>query len=71
MTLRKSPGTEASEDRAPLPEPRYATLVTVHDKPAAVTLGETPPGLVHTGVCGCEACAATRLAELNVRFSSG
>lgn len=71
MAMRKSPGTDAGEDRAPLPEARYATVVTVHDKPTAVMLGETPEGVARTGICDCEACAATRLAELNLKFAPG
>ena len=70
MALRKSPGTEASEDAEPLSEPRYASIVTVYDPITTVTIDPTPCDS-RSGACECQACAAARLAELNIRFQPG
>lgn len=70
---RKSPDTatvedNVAEDSVPLPEARFAAVLSVNGRWIPVTLDAPPPRDSHAGTCTCEACLAAWLADSGIRF---
>jgi hypothetical protein len=68
MARRKNPLSEAAEDSPPPAAPRLPVVLWVGDQLVGVTPRAPPARLAHPGACTCDACGASRLADLAIRF---